>query len=443
MRDPDVLVIGGGPAGMSAALEAARSGLAVELVEQRESLGGAIYRQPVEGVPAIPQSAGARGRWEALSRAFSTAAIPVRFGSVFLGVDGHGYVLVEDRQKGLVECLSPRAVVLATGAVEHVHPRPGWQFAGVSTAGGLQVMMKETGTAPRGSVLLAGSGPLLIAVAAQMARLGNPPLAIVESGDPYRRIMPGLGMLGFPKLLAEALGYLRDIHLHRIPWLRGSRLFRIERQGDAFSAVVRTGDGNQSTFVCDRIGLHDGIRPNDYGLPPASSEAMADPVIVRAGDCREALGAIAAEADGRRAGRLVIKGVAASTAGDMEQIDRQRRAQALLSKLFAPLDDRSPLDELADDTLLCRCEGKTVSDLRNLCQRADSLTGREVKHNGRFAMGACQGRFCAANTAALMARFKPEAPAPAAADLTGRRWPVRPVSIGALVRAASQDNDTQ
>ena len=96
MGDPDILVIGGGPAGMSAALEAARSGLTVELIEQRESLGGAIYRQPVEGVPAIPQSAGARSRWEALSRAFGSAAIPVRFGSVFLGIDGHGCVLVED-----------------------------------------------------------------------------------------------------------------------------------------------------------------------------------------------------------------------------------------------------------------------------------------------------------------------------------------------------------
>lgn len=443
MGDPDILVIGGGPAGMSAALEAASSGLAVELVEQRESLGGAIYRQPVEGVPAIPQSAAARSRWEALSRAFGSAAIPVRFGSVFLGVDGHGYVLLEDRQKGLVECLSPKAVVLATGAVEHVYPRPGWQFAGVSTAGGLQVMMKETGSAPRGSVLLAGSGPLLIAVAAQMARLGNPPLAIVESGDPYRRIIPGLGMLGFPKLLAEALGYLKDVHLHRIPWMRGSRLVSIEREGGHFSAVVRTADGKQRTFACDRIGLHDGIRPNDYGLPPVSSESADGPVIVRAGDCREALGAVAAEVDGRRAGRLAVQSMAGSLAVDTAQIGRQRRAQTLLARLFAPLDERAALDGLGDDTVLCRCEGKTVGDLRTLCQRADTLTGREIKHNGRFAMGACQGRFCAANTAALMARFKADAPTPTAADLTGRRWPVRPVSIGALVGAASRDNDTQ
>lgn len=443
MGNPDVLVIGGGPAGMSAALEAARSGLAVELVEQRESLGGAIYRQPVEAVDAIPQSAGARSRWAALSQAFQNAAIPVRFGSVFLGVDGHGCVLVEDRRQGAVECLSPRAVVLATGAVEHVYSRPGWQFAGVSTAGGLQLMMKETGCAPRGTVLLAGSGPLLIAVAAQMARLGNPPLAIVESGDPYRRIMPGLGMLGFPGLLAEALGYLKDVHLHRVPWLRGSRLVRIEREGERFSAVVRTADGKQRIFVCDRIGLHDGIRPNDYGLPHSSSQTAVGPVIVRAGDCREALGAIAAEADGRRAARVAVQGMDGSHAVYSAQVDRQSRAQALLSRLFAPIEGHSALDDIVDDTVLCRCEGKTVGDLRNLCQRADALTGREVKHNGRFAMGACQGRFCAANAAALMARFKAETPPPTADDLTGRRWPARPVSIGALVGAASRDNDNQ
>ncbi|MBC7311156.1 MAG: FAD-dependent oxidoreductase, partial [Rhizobium sp.] len=50
MIEPDVIIIGGGPAGLAAATEAARSGYTVELVEQRESLGGAIHRQPIEGV---------------------------------------------------------------------------------------------------------------------------------------------------------------------------------------------------------------------------------------------------------------------------------------------------------------------------------------------------------------------------------------------------------
>lgn len=445
MIESDVIVIGGGPAGLAAATEIARSGYAVEIVEQRDSLGGAIHRQPIEGVQPIRQAAGPKARWQALAQAFAAARLPVRHASVFLGVDGDGRVLIENRRTSQVEQLGPKAVILATGAVENVYPRPGWQMAGVSTAGGLQVMMKETGRAPQGRVLLAGSGPLLIAVAAQMARLGNPPVAIVEAGDPLRRVGPGIAMLGHAALLREAAGYLSEIYLRRIPWMRGTRLAAIERDGANLQAIVLRHDGREQRIAVDRIGLHDGIRPNDFGLPNETTEPTSGPLILRAGDCREALGAFAAEADGRRAGRAVADILSGSR--DLAQLDRAieraRTAQATLASLFEPVHRARPLSSLPDETILCRCEGKTVGDLRQLCDRADRLSGREVKHNGRFAMGACQGRFCAANTAALMAEIRPDVPAPSAADLTGRRWPVRPISIAALTGATSQNTENE
>lgn len=445
MIDPDVLVIGGGPAGLSAATELARAGHAVCVIEQRESLGGAVYRQPAPGVEPITIASATKARWRGIADAFLAAGVPVRHGCVFLGIDGDGFVLIEDRRMGRVERMRARAIIIATGAVEKVLPRPGWQLAGVSTAGGLQVMMKETGRAPQGRVLLAGSGPLLVAVAAQMARSGNPPVAVIEAGDPFTRFQSGLAMLGHGGLLREAAGYLTTMMAKRIPWMRAARLVAIEKQGEGLQAIVRRRDGSSSMTTVDRIGLHDGIRENSVGLPAEVRIAASGPLVLRAGDCREALGAIAAEADGRRAGGAVADLL--SGRRDRADFDRAinhaRAAQETLARLFAPIDPRSPLSDLPDDTILCRCEGKTVGDLRRLCDRADRLTGREVKHNGRFAMGACQGRFCAANTAALMAEINPAAPSPAAEDLTGRRWPVRPISIAALTGATSQNTENE
>lgn len=439
MDKPHVIVIGGGPAGVSAAIEVARAGLTVEIFEQRETLGGAVYRQPAYGT-AFHQPA----RWQAIMKDFLAASIPVHHGSVFLGVDGDGVVLIENRNIGRVEKRRAAAVIIATGAVEKVFPRSGWHQPGVSTAGGLQLMMKETSRAPEGKVLLAGSGPLLIAVAAQMTRLGNPPVAIIEAGDPFLRVKQALQLLPHTALMREAMSYLATIFAKRVPWIRGAQLIAIEKDGAAFSAVIRKRDGSSQRIAANRIGLHDGIRPNNFGLPTETTELQSQPLVLRAGDCREALGSMAASADGRRAGRTVVAKLLKLQNADQNrsEIDQLRAAQNALSLLFAPLGSASPLDQLSDETILCRCEGRTAGDLRRLCERSDPLSGREVKHNGRFAMGACQGRFCAENTAAFIAQINKGRNAPVAQDLTGQRWPVRPVSIAALTNAnAINDNN--
>ena len=140
MSDSPVLVVGAGPAGLMAATELARAGIPVLLVDQAQALGGAVFRQPMPGVPSVaaPEQ---RKRWRAILAEFSsqqeriTTCLSTKFG----GLDHTGAVFLS----GARPCLfRPRALVLALGARESVQPRPGWTLPGVETAGSLQIHLK-------------------------------------------------------------------------------------------------------------------------------------------------------------------------------------------------------------------------------------------------------------------------------------------------------------
>ncbi|GCA49515.1 hydrogen cyanide synthase subunit HcnB [Sinorhizobium sp. KGO-5] len=433
MREADVMVVGGGPAGVSAAIEAAKSGLSVTLCEQRPALGGAIHRQPAEGAAPIAVLPSLRGRWQALSAELSASSVDVRTRRAFVGIDSTGAVLIEDRAAGKVEVRRPRALILSCGAVERVRPRPGWHLPGVAAAGGLQVMLKE-GRVPEGRILLAGSGPLLLALAAQMTAAGNPPVAVIEEGDPASRPLAAVRLLAHPSILADMAALMLPVLLRRVVWRRGTRLTEITRSGDMLTACLIASNGREERIEVDRIGLHDGLRPNDFGLP--TNDAAAGLVILRAGDVREVLGAHAAEADGAEAGREA----AARLAGRAPRSGRSgirplRSLQTSLSRLFAPVRDAPILGDCPDETVICRCENRTIGHLKAQMSGLDTVSARELRLNGRFGMGACQGRFCTEWTLSLMSELRPAAAPASIAEMGACRWPLRPVPLSSLAKA--------
>ncbi len=445
----DVIVIGSGPAGMACALTAARGGASVLLADQRPGPGGAIFRIAIPGVPPLSL---ARAQKRLRDRLFAglenTPAIQRLPEHLYLGLDADGLVMLEDRKAGQVKTFRCRILCLATGAVERVLPRPGWTLPGVVTAGGLQVMMKETGKAPAGRTVLAGSGPLLLAVAAQLVRLGTPPLAVIEAGDPLRQLRAGLGLLRWPGLCLEAGGYVASLLTARVPWHRGARLTGIETAADGLAAQWQDRRGRAHRLAADRIALHDGLAENSFGLAPSGSSqnAPGHPLVLQAGDCRQALGAPAAARGGETAGQICLNVLAGRTE-PAERLQsrltaatrRDAAAQDLIASAFAAQDGQEHFNRLPDDTMLCRCEGGTIGDLRKLFIAAPGLSGRELKLNGRFAMGACQGRFCAANTAAAVAELTGSSLP--VSTITGHRWPVRPVPISSLIRPEAAEAD--
>lgn len=445
-RKCDVLVVGGGAAGIAAATELAAAGFAVELVEQGERLGGAIHRQPASAGAASYASRATRRQWRRLSGALAGSSVRINTRCVFLGVDSDGLALVEDRCASGLVVLPARVVVLAVGAVERVRPRPGWELAGVTTAGGMQVGLKETGRPPEGRILIAGNGPLTIALAAQLARHGNPPVAVLETADPLGHALSGLPLAAHPRIVLEAFGYLGTLARASVPWRRATALVAVDQEGDGLVATVVDRAGRAERIPADHIALHDGIRPNAFGLPRVRDASDAAPFIVHAGDCREALGAASAEADGRRAARLAaawLRRETATVAALETAIGCERAAQNVLSRLFAPVNAANRPERWDDEALLCRCEQKTVGDLHRLLSRMDALSPREIKLNGRFCMGSCQGRFCADNVVELIAAARPGVPAPATVELTGSRWPIRPVSIAAMASWHARETQSQ
>ncbi|WP_208179361.1 FAD-dependent oxidoreductase [Sinorhizobium medicae] len=441
MREADIIVVGGGPAGVSAAVEAAKSGLSVVLCEQRPALGGAIHRQPAEGAAPVAALPSLARRWQSLSAKLSASRVEVRTRRAFVGIDSTGAVLIDDRAAGKVEVRRPRALILACGAVERVRPRPGWHLPGVAAAGGLQVMLKE-GRVPEGRVLLAGSGPLLLALAAQMTAAGNPPVAVVEEGDPVSRPLAATRLLTHPFILPDMAVLMMPVLLRRFLWRRGTRLTEITQSADMLSARLRAPDGREERFEVDRIGLHDGLRANDFGL---TADPPSGLVILRAGDLREVLGAHAAEADGAEAGREAAARLEGRPpCGSRSAMRRHRALQHRLSRIFAPAQGATVLRDCPDETVICRCEGRTIGHLKEQLAGPDAVSARELRLNGRFGMGACQGRFCSEWALSLMSELRRSAGVPASppdfAETGVCRWPLRPVALSSLANAGIYDD---
>ncbi|WHZ19810.1 MAG: putative oxidoreductase [Rhodanobacteraceae bacterium] len=401
----DVLVIGAGPAGLAAAGAAASRGARVGLVDAQARAGGQVWRHDVRfGVPALARRHAAaalkRDKVEWLPQTRVVAA-------------ESGGLLVEDPQRA--RWLEYGALVLATGARELLLPFPGWTLPGVTGAGGLQALAKQ-GWPLRGKrVVVAGSGPLLLAAAATARRHGANVLGIFEQADAAAMRRFARGLWRWPARVAQAVA-LRA-RLAGVPYRRGSVVTAAHGDG-VLREIEVEGPRGRARIACDQLAVGYGLVPNvelarmlGCRLEPEGAHAR----VAVDSEQRSSIANVFATGEacgiGGRDAALIegaIAGLAASgaTAG-IASLQRQRvHARAFAAHLREHFALGARVRALAQpDTWVCRCEDVP---LRALDGFGDA---RAAKLATRCGMGACQGRICGAALAEL-GRFPAGNPRP-------------------------------
>lgn len=381
-----VIVVGAGPAGIAAAVHAAETGAPTLLVDEQARPGGQVWRgEPPRAARAWLERL-ARSGVTRLARA--TVVDAPRPGELLVEREGRPLRVVYGR------------LVLATGARELFLPFPGWTLPGVVGVGGAQALLKAGARFDGLRVVVAGSGPLLPAVAAALKRSGARVVGVVEQAPLPRLAAFAASLWREPGKLAEGLGC--GVTLAGVPYRTGAWV-REATGRDAVESVRVTDGRREWSWACDVLACGFGLVPS-LELPRLlGCETTGDAVAVDAGQRTSVDGVFAA---GELAGIAgveqalatgAIAGLAAAGRDAPGRLLREReRARRFGARLAAAFALRDELKALArPETILCRCEDVPLGRV------AGAPTAREAKLDSRAGMGPCQGRVCGSALAFL------------------------------------------
>ena len=408
-----VVVVGAGPAGIAAACRAAESGVDTVVLDENAAEGGQIWRRGTARAPA-----GARRWLERLRR----SGARVEAGLSVFDADPERAVLLAERDGEVVE-VAWRRLVVAPGARELFLPFPGWTLPGVLGLGGLQAMVKSGASVEGRTVVLAGSGPLILPVAATLAAKGARLTVVAEQAPASELRRFALGLWRTPSKWLEAARLRARFATTRYragTWVTSA-------DGEDSVAEVRLTDGRRSwTVACELLAASYGLVPNLelarlLGCELEGGRVRVDGAqrsgvegILCAGEVCGIGGLDAALAEGQIAGlaaaeRPIDPALARSR-------DLARRFAARLERAFRPR--RELLHRLDPSTIVCRCE-----DVR--WEAIDpAWRSRQAKLYRRVGMGPCQGRVCGAALERLCG-WEPDTVRP----------PLKPVPAGNLAHS--------
>ncbi len=410
----DVLVIGAGPAGIGAAVQAAECGVRVGVVDDNVRSGGQIWRG------ASDEHGQDAARWgERLRSADITKLYGMR---VFHRPEAG--VLLAEGSHDLCQ-LGYTNLVVATGARERFLPFPGWTLPNVLGAGGLQAMVKS-GLPIRGKrIVVAGTGPLLLAVAAYLHKQGAEIPVICEQASMGSLARFGAALLCYPGKIAQGLQLKKQ--LAGIPFAANS--WPLAAHGErALESVTILRGGKTEVVPCDYLACGFHLVPNIelqslLGCKISGGYVQVDEFqqtsvkgVFCAGEPTGIGGVELALVEGQIAG-LAAGGHSAEARELFGERRKARRFTRMLDRAFRLRPELRDLPSA--ETIVCRCEDVSYARLQ------EHRSWRAAKLQTRCGMGPCQGRVCGPATQFLF-QWDPDSVRPPV-------FPARVESLGGMV----------
>lgn len=460
MDTTDVVIIGAGPAGLSAAQRLSAAGLSVWLIDENSSPGGQFLRHVTQ--PALAPAAHIFGPEYAAGKDLAASAhnADIRYLPHTLV-----WQITADRQLSLLsrtagaQPLQVKAqyILLATGAQERSFPLPGWTLPGAMTVGAAQLLMKSAGLLPPTNSVLVGNGPLLLLFAAQVLRAGGRLQAILDTTQ-YRDYLHSVPYL--PRALRHAsqplfkgLNLLREIKRAGVPYLSGVTQIAIQGEHTVRGIQYQHRKKNHrlsTSSVLSHIGVIPEVQlanalgcqlawdtQQQYWYPQTDSYQQTSLTnVFIAGDGGGIIGAEAAVLSGKLAALGILKAMGQLSEEQAQQqsqplrrqIKKQQALRPFLSKLY-PLP--SQLHAPDDKVFICRCEQVSAGEIRQAahlgCQGANQL-----KAFTRCGMGPCQGRMCMHNATRLLAETQQRAVVDI--GVMRVRFPLKPITVADMAQ---------
>ncbi|MFG2040550.1 NAD(P)/FAD-dependent oxidoreductase [Dactylosporangium sp. NPDC048998] len=423
--EADVAVVGAGPAGLAAAAAAADAGASVVLVDGGARAGGQYWRHGAEAPD--PRLYHGWPVFERLRRRIEPVLL-ARHHVRTAVAEGEGWSLTcavgdDPSTSPVTAVVRARRLVLATGAYDRQLPFPGWDLPGVMAGGGVQALLKSHGVLAGRRVVVAGTGPFLLPVAAGLLAGGARVPLIAEANSPAALARYPRAVASSGAKLREGLGYAVRLARHRTPYrrrhavvgalgtdrLEAVAVARLDRQG-------RVRPGTTRTVACDLLAVGWGFTPQlelflQLGCATATG---ADGSLVVAADATQATSVAGVWAAGESTGiggadLAVVEGRIAGHSAAGAPVPRALIARRASLRRFAdalhavhPIP-RYLLDDLPDAVLACRCEEVPVRAVREAVHELGATDARTVKMLTRTGMGWCQGRVCGFGVAAATA----------------------------------------